>query len=218
MIRTITITESGQHMTVIEQAIAHGLEVHPEGVFAEVKIETRKPGVLGMPETHVVVTVRPVPSEKPKPAEAKWIYLADSIPDLPAPFSGPRYSENADRCGQAQPCVICGKAVRGKKAPMVYVADGGRVFVSDAEAAQLQAAGDSGFMGGYPIGPECWRYHAAAFAALVRASARAANSIETALALLDDCIEGELKSGADKRAEALRDFRKLLLKASGKMA
>jgi hypothetical protein len=51
---------------------------------------------------------------------------------------------------------------------MVYVADGRRVFVSDAEAAQLQTAGDDGFMGGYPIGPECWRKHAAAFAKLLK--------------------------------------------------
>jgi len=91
-------------------------------------------------------------------------YLADSIPGLPAPFSGPRYAENVARHGKAQHCVICGQPVKQPEhARWLNVADGGRVFVSELEAAQLAAANDASFMGGYPIGPECWRKHAQAF-------------------------------------------------------
>lgn len=93
-------------------------------------------------------------------------YLADSIPDMPKPFSGPNYSKNADKCGADEPCALCGKRVNQATAHWVTVADGGGVFVSDAEAAQLRAVNDGGLMNGFPIGPECWRKHKAAFAAL----------------------------------------------------
>ena len=93
-------------------------------------------------------------------------YLADSIPNMPEPFSGPNYRKNSDKCGEFEPCAICGKAVKDRHAHMVNVADGGGIFVSEAEAEQLRVEGDAGLMNGFPIGPECWRKHKAAFLAL----------------------------------------------------
>lgn len=73
--------------------------------------------------------------------------------DLPQPFSGPRYHENAQRTGGEEPCVLCGRAIKDTAtAPYAIVVDGGDRF---ALANETPNEKDPGFMGGYPVGPEC---------------------------------------------------------------
>jgi len=70
------------------------------------------------------------------------------------PFSGKNYHKNADIPESESswgPCVICGKAVRHPAAHIIVI-DGGMSFgTPDSDPA------DPGYMGHFPIGPECWR-------------------------------------------------------------
>ena len=89
-------------------------------------------------------------------------YQGYALPGLPRPFSGPRYATNAARCGAQEPCALCGKPITSRDtAVFVSVGDGGSVFLSPAEEAAAKQ--DAGFMGCFPLGPECWRKHRQAF-------------------------------------------------------
>lgn len=69
----------------------------------------------------------------------------------------PRYAENKDRFAQpnAQPCIVCGKAVT-KPRWMVHLHCGGSHVVTEAEADTLPANQD---LGAYPLGSDCYRRH-----------------------------------------------------------
>lgn len=70
------------------------------------------------------------------------------------PFSGPRYRENADLCAEDEsPCVVCGRPIREPSCGReVCVVDGGARFARVDETVDTD---DPGFMGLYPVGPEC---------------------------------------------------------------
>ena len=87
------------------------------------------------------------------------------ISSMISPFSGKHYSRNADAGGNRNPCCICGREVRpGNEAAMLYVAGGGRDFVSSATHQILFEEADAGIMGSFPIGSDCWRKHKAELA------------------------------------------------------
>jgi hypothetical protein len=69
----------------------------------------------------------------------------------------PRYSENKDKFSKpnAQPCVVCGKAVT-KPRWMVHVHDGGLSLVTEKEAKTMDESED---LGAYPLGNDCYRKH-----------------------------------------------------------
>lgn len=70
------------------------------------------------------------------------------------PFSGQRFSENADKAYSAglTPCAICGVAVKDlAKAAQAVVIDGG------SEWGDEQSPQDAGYMGCWPVGPDCHR-------------------------------------------------------------
>lgn len=67
----------------------------------------------------------------------------------------PNYHENAEKCGDDYPCVVCGKPVRSKKRKMVHLWWGTHL-VTNEEAGELDPAGD---MNLYPIGNDCLRNH-----------------------------------------------------------
>lgn len=69
------------------------------------------------------------------------------------PFSGPRYSENFQKLEGDEPgCAICGKPVAK---PYVHTATvvGGGDWAKDQ--AEVDNAEDPGYMGNWPIGPNC---------------------------------------------------------------
>ena len=68
----------------------------------------------------------------------------------------PKHTENAERCGAAYPCVICGKAVTTPNPWMVHLHGGGGYIVTEEEAGTMPEAEDLGL---YPIGAECLRQH-----------------------------------------------------------
>ena len=81
---------------------------------------------------------------------------------IPRPFSGPRYSENSDRCGDSAPCAICGSPCYG---PTVFL----RVIGGGREFALHDAPDDGGGeMGFFPIGSTCLRKWPALKAMAVR--------------------------------------------------
>jgi hypothetical protein len=57
--------------------------------------------------------------------------------------------------GSMEHCVCCGKKLRGKRR-MVEVIDGGRSVAAPGLGPDTT---DSGYMGFYPVGPECARKH-----------------------------------------------------------
>lgn len=71
------------------------------------------------------------------------------------PFSGKGHSENQKRSFHLNldPCVICGRPVRHPKYWLVVV-DGGSAF-GDTNSDP----NDPGYMGGFPIGPDCLAQH-----------------------------------------------------------
>lgn len=74
------------------------------------------------------------------------------------PFSGPKYTENSDKCQDPEvesPCVICGRPIkRGKEAGWLRVVDGGMRFASGLE--EVDSSGDMGY---WPIGKTCLKNH-----------------------------------------------------------
>jgi hypothetical protein len=65
------------------------------------------------------------------------------------------FSKNADKCGDAMPCVVCGKPC--PTSPFsVHVHGGGSDLVTEEEAKNLDDAGDLGW---YPIGRNCLKQH-----------------------------------------------------------
>lgn len=72
------------------------------------------------------------------------------------PFSGPNYRENEKRCGKHQPCAICGRAIENTvTAVYLDIIDGGSAFATPGTADES----DPGYMGSYPIGPNCYHRH-----------------------------------------------------------
>lgn len=76
------------------------------------------------------------------------------------PFSGPRYHENQSRTGDRLPCAYCGKAVkpRGGKMYMAEVFDGGARFArvgDEPKSLASERSNDPGYMGYFPVGPDC---------------------------------------------------------------
>lgn len=73
------------------------------------------------------------------------------------------------RDGFAGPCLLCGAPVRDGSGVMVHLHMGGGTIVTESEAREWEAqcaadpdrGCDSGNLGGYPIGPECYRKHKA---------------------------------------------------------
>lgn len=70
------------------------------------------------------------------------------------PFSGKNYSRNSDRCRDGStPCALCGKPIKDESATHhVVVIDGGAEFGTEDSDEN-----DRGYMGGFPVGPECLR-------------------------------------------------------------
>jgi hypothetical protein len=67
------------------------------------------------------------------------------------------YSKNAGRCGEYEPCFVCGKPIK-QIARYVHVHEGGSSIVTAEEAAALNAAGrQNADMGVMLIGPDCAR-------------------------------------------------------------
>lgn len=72
------------------------------------------------------------------------------------PFGGPRYRENAENCRDTTPCGICGKGIQDvSKARMAVVVKGGTAWGDENSDPN-----DGGFMGYWPIGPDCHRKYA----------------------------------------------------------
>lgn len=75
-----------------------------------------------------------------------------------APFSGPRYAQNSDRCRDYElPCAICGRAITVEMARIglwAHVHEGGRSWCDDADVCPHDPTGD---MGMYPVGADCDR-------------------------------------------------------------
>lgn len=63
-------------------------------------------------------------------------------------FSGPNYSRNAEKAGDKEPCVICGKAVTGNPSWYVRVDTSNRIHAVSAEIGHED-------MGCFPIGRDC---------------------------------------------------------------
>lgn len=63
------------------------------------------------------------------------------------------------REGFAGPCILCNAPVKNGSGVMVHLHCGGGSLVTEEEAKTLDPAAD---LGGYPIGPECYRRHKAA--------------------------------------------------------
>jgi hypothetical protein len=72
----------------------------------------------------------------------------------PRAFSGPRYSQNADKAGSLIPCVVCGKAISTEHPAMVRVDTSNRIHAIEADLGDAD-------MGCFPIGSECLRKHSA---------------------------------------------------------
>lgn len=72
------------------------------------------------------------------------------------PFSGPRFHENAERCrGNQMPCTICGNPIKDPaKAKQAIVINGGAAWGDE------NSPRDAGYMGAFPIGPDCHRKYA----------------------------------------------------------
>jgi len=72
------------------------------------------------------------------------------------PFSGKKYTHNADRVGPGEPpCAICGKGIKNiDKAHAVCVVDGGASW-GDVDSDPY----DDGYMGLFFVGPSCHRKH-----------------------------------------------------------
>lgn len=78
------------------------------------------------------------------------------------------YSKNAAKCGEYEPCLICGKPIK-QIAKYVRVHDGGASIVTDEEAEARNAEGrDCADFGVQLIGPECVRQHREALAPYIR--------------------------------------------------
>jgi len=71
------------------------------------------------------------------------------------------YQDRDSTSETAWPCVVCGRAVKlNHKTWWVHVHNGGGSIVTEAEAVELNAAGqEMGDMGGQVIGPECLRMY-----------------------------------------------------------
>ena len=73
------------------------------------------------------------------------------------------------RDGFAGPCLACDAPVKEGSGVMVHLHMGGGTIVTEVEARAWEAecaadktrTCDSGDLGGYPIGPECYRKHKA---------------------------------------------------------
>jgi hypothetical protein len=69
--------------------------------------------------------------------------------------------------GFVGPCLVCGAPVKKGSGVMVHLHMGGGTIVTQEEAAAWEArcaadpewTSDSGDLGGYPIGPACYRKH-----------------------------------------------------------
>lgn len=73
------------------------------------------------------------------------------------PFSGPRYGENFQKLDNEDPgCAICGRSVAQPYAHTATVVGGGDWAKTHAEVADTS---DPGYMGTWPIGPDCHRKH-----------------------------------------------------------
>lgn len=76
--------------------------------------------------------------------------------------------------GFAGPCAICSRPVKEGSGVMVHLHGGGGTVVTEAEAqAGMTAEGETlnpnADLGGYPIGPECYRKNKAALKPYVAA-------------------------------------------------
>lgn len=75
------------------------------------------------------------------------------------PFSGKNYGENSRHIKTGEtPCAICGKGIKENNPNVIWiiVIDGGSswgTYDSDENAP--------GYMGGFPIGSDCWKKHKA---------------------------------------------------------
>lgn len=70
------------------------------------------------------------------------------------PFSGKNYARNSDTYEEGStPCAICGKPVVGEWKHTAIVIDGGANWGDESSSD----TGDGGYMGCFPIGPDCHR-------------------------------------------------------------
>lgn len=74
----------------------------------------------------------------------------------------PDWHQQADRCGDRTPCIICGRPVTRPRY-WLHEHEGGGTIVTQEEAATLdardRAQGVSSDMGCWPIGSDCLRQH-----------------------------------------------------------
>lgn len=71
------------------------------------------------------------------------------------PFSGEAYRKNEGRLKEGEvPCAICGRAVARPWRFSAVVVNGGDWARSQVEAENVE---DPGYMGVWPIGPDCHR-------------------------------------------------------------
>jgi len=70
-----------------------------------------------------------------------------------APFSGANFSKNSAKCADADPCAICGRAIKTKKFFEAIVINGG------ADWGDESSPEDGGHMGVFPVGSDCHRRH-----------------------------------------------------------
>ena len=83
-------------------------------------------------------------------------------------IQSPDYSKNARKCGEYEPCLICGRPIK-QIARYINLHEGGATIVTDDEREALNAAGrENADMGVAPIGPDCARQHRAVLAPYIR--------------------------------------------------
>lgn len=72
---------------------------------------------------------------------------------VPNPWSGPDYRCNADKCGDKEPCVLCGRKITSPRPAMI------RVVNDQFASISVYATPDDVDMGCYPIGASCLKRH-----------------------------------------------------------
>jgi hypothetical protein len=83
-------------------------------------------------------------------------------------IQSPDYAKNARKCGEYEPCLICGRPIK-QIARYINVHEGGATIVTDEERDALNAAGRANAdMGVALIGPDCARQHRALLAEYIR--------------------------------------------------
>lgn len=83
--------------------------------------------------------------------------MSNASPYSVAPFGGPNYSKNSDRCiGDQTPCVICGKAVDGD-AGVVFVEVVNKSGERNRFAFTDEVVAETDSFGFFPVGSGCHR-------------------------------------------------------------